>query len=221
MNFRIFSKSKTPLPPADSADWYDPLIRYRAGDARAFDEIVEAFAPGIVRLFRRHGADPSTADDLAQEVFVRLLKTESHYESRGKLQVYLYRIARNVWLDWKRAANSRPPTRSLDLPMMDTGVPPLAILAHPAAGPMDAVVGRDASRALANLLSKLNERERVVLELAVFEGMRYCEVAKLLAIPEGTVKSRVFHAVRKLRALAATNLRTVDDGVGGGEAAAS
>lgn len=215
MKFRLFSRRKDSAAVAGAPA--DPLQRFREGDARAFDEIVDSFSPGIVRLFRRHGADPATADDLAQEVFIRLFKTESHYESRGRLQVYLYRIARNVWLDWKRAASSRPPTRSLDVPGVDAGMPPLALLVNPAIGPLEVVVGRDASRALAGLLARLNERDRTILELAVFEGMRYAEVAEALSIPEGTVKSRVFHAVRKLRALAAGagDLRAAGDSSSG------
>ncbi|MBI3820344.1 MAG: RNA polymerase sigma factor [Planctomycetes bacterium] len=193
----------------------DPLQRFREGDACAFDEIVESFAPGIVRLFRRQGADTSTADDLAQEVFIRLLKTDAGYESRGKLQLYLYRIARNVWLDWKRSNGSRPAARSLDFPVAEVGVPPLALLAHPACGPVDAVVGRDAARALSSLMMRLSERERTVLELTIFEGMRYADAARVLSIPEGTVKSRVFNAMRKLRAWASTGVNSVESGSGG------
>lgn len=199
MKFRPFANKtepkKTPAPTRPT----DALERFRAGDARAFEEIVEAHAPGIVRLFRRHGADPATADDLAQEVFVRLFRTQAHYESSGRLQVYLYKIARNVWLDWRRSLGSRPRARSLDAPVGAPGSAPLEFLCHPAVGPAEALAGRDAARALAGLLARLGDGERIVLELALFEGMRYSQIADALLIPEGTVKSRVFHAIRKLR----------------------
>lgn len=179
----------------------DPLARFRAGDAAAFDEIVHAYAPSLVRRFRRQGVDPSTADDLAQEVFVRLIKTHSSYESRGRLQVYLYRIARNVLLDWRRARSARP-SRSLESAASQAGAPPLAVLAHPAVGPPEILAGRDAARALTSLLRRLSEGERAVLELSIFDGMPYAEIAHALQIPEGTVKSRVFNALRKLRNMA-------------------
>ena len=70
---------------------------------------------------------------------------------------------------------------------------------HPAVGPAEILAGRDAARALTELLSRLADGERLVLELALFEGMRYADIADALLIPEGTVKSRVFHAIRKLR----------------------
>jgi RNA polymerase sigma-70 factor (ECF subfamily) len=73
-------------------------------------------------------------------------------------------------------------------------------LCHPAAGPAEAFAGRDAARILHELLSRLPEGERLVLELALFEEMPYADIATALLIPEGTVKSRVHHALRKLRA---------------------
>jgi RNA polymerase sigma-70 factor (ECF subfamily) len=200
MRFRPFAK-KTPPKGAAPAP-ADALTRFRSGDALAFDEIVDVHAPGIVRLFRRHGVDASMADDLAQEVFVRLFRTQANYESCGRLQVYLYKIARNVWLDWKRSMGARPAQRSIDAPLPDLGLAPLAILSHPAVGPAETLAGRDAARALTELLSRLGDGERLVLELALFEGMRYADIAEALLIPEGTVKSRVFHAIRKLRSWA-------------------
>ncbi|HKD99661.1 MAG TPA: sigma-70 family RNA polymerase sigma factor [Planctomycetota bacterium] len=180
----------------------DALARFRSGDPLAFDEIVDAHAPAIVRTFRRLGADPSTAEDLAQEVFVRLLRTRAAYEARGRLAVYLDRVARNVWVDHVRARVARPEASSIDAPAASGDGAIAMILAHPGAGPAEALSGRDAARALAALLAKLPEGERAVLELAVFEGLRYAEIADELSIPEGTVKSRVFSAVRRLRAAA-------------------
>jgi RNA polymerase sigma-70 factor, ECF subfamily len=179
----------------------DALARFRSGDPLAFEEIVEAHAPAIVRTFRRLGADAATAEDLAQEVFVRLLRTRAAYEARGRLAVYLDRVARNVWVDHVRARHARPDAASLDAPARNGGGAIAMILAHPAAGPVDALSGRDAARALVALLAKLPEGERAVLELAVFEGLRYAEIGEALSIPEGTVKSRVFSAVRRLRTL--------------------
>ncbi|MFN0204740.1 MAG: RNA polymerase sigma factor [Planctomycetota bacterium] len=204
MNLRSFFRKHPPEPNlkaanADGSEATDPLTRYRGGEMSAFDEMVESFAPRIVRVFRRFGADPSSADDLAQEVFVRLYKTNAHYESRGRLEVYLYRVARNVWIDWKRVQLSRGGLRSLDVTLPDFPEPVLSLLAHPAAGPLETLTGRDAARVLSMLLKRLPEGERLVLELSIFEGLRYSEISAALEIPEGTVKSRVFNAVRRLR----------------------
>jgi RNA polymerase sigma-70 factor, ECF subfamily len=185
----------------------DALSRFRAGDPLAFEEIVETHAPSIVRLFRRLGADAASAEDLAQEVFLRLLRTRSDYEPRGRLAFYLDRIARNLWTDHVRNAGSRPGERTLDEAAQGGDAGLALLLVHPAAGPADALAGRDAARALAALLRQLGDGERLVLELSVFEGLRYAEIAQSLSIPEGTVKSRVFYAVRKLRALAARSRR--------------
>lgn len=198
MKFGPFPRKQTPAP-APRAEG-DSLDRFRRGDPRAFEELVEEFAPGIVRLFRRHGVDPASSEDLAQEVFVRLYRTQSRYESTGRLKVYLYKIARNVWLDWRRMRTQRPRARSFESPGDLVGLAPAAYLRHPAIGPAEALAGRDAARLLHELLARLAEGERLVLELALFEEMPYAEIAATLLIPEGTVKSRVHHALRKLRA---------------------
>lgn len=195
----LFGKPKVPAPVAPGKPPEDLLERYRMGDAGAFNAIVESFAPRVVRLFRRYGVDPASADDLAQEVFVRLYKTQSRYESRGRLAVYLYRIARNVWIDWKRVQTNRGTMHSLDVPLPNLPEPRSALLAHPACGPLESLAGRDAARVLSGLLKRLPEGERLVIELAMFEGLRYSEISDALEIPEGTVKSRVFHAMRRLR----------------------
>ncbi|MBL8694858.1 MAG: sigma-70 family RNA polymerase sigma factor [Planctomycetes bacterium] len=196
---RWLGRREEKLPAAAPASETDPLDRFRAGEEGAFEELMDGFAPSVVRLFRRHGVDSSTAEDLAQEVFVRLLRTRAHYEGRGKLQVYLYRIARNVWRDWQRATATRPVARSLDAPPSASEVSLARMLAHPAVGPAEALASSDASRAMARLMLRLSEGERLVLELALFESLPYAEISEALGIPEGTVKSRVFHALRKLR----------------------
>ncbi len=184
---------------ASRSEGSDLLSRFRAGEARAFDDLVEQFAPSLVRLFRRHGVDAAHAEDLAQEVFVRLLRTQSSYTDRGRLHVYLHRVARNVWHDWRRAVASRPGARSIDGTAGGAGAPLMALLAHPSVGPAESLAGRDAARLLTDLLARLPEGERLVLELSLFDGLPYAQIAEALAIPEGTVKSRVFHALRRLR----------------------
>lgn len=201
-----------PRPPRDRSEAQapagaaaDPLSRYRAGDRQAFEEIVEEHAPFIVRVFRRLGAEAATADDLAQEVFVRLIRAGS-YESRGKLRVYLDRVARNVWIDHLRTRDSRPSTRSLDAPAPGGDALLRTLLAVPTAGPADVLAGADSGRVLNALVAKLPPGERLVFELAVFDRASYARVAATLGIPEGTVKSRMFHAVRRLRALASRSV---------------
>lgn len=169
----------------------DPFLRYRAGDPGAFEEIVGAFADRLVRFFRRLGGDAATAEDLVQEVFLKMVRGARDYEPRGRFDAYVFRVARNAWIDHVRAAQARPPVRPLEgafEPIPD-----------PAPGPGEKAGGSEEAGRVLAALARLPERERLVVELGLFQGLPYAEVSSILEIPVGTVKSRMFAAVRRLR----------------------
>lgn len=173
----------------------DPLLRYRAGEVGAFEEIVHAYADRLVRFFRRLGGDAATAEDLAQEVFLKMVRGARAYEPQGRFESFLFRIARNAWIDHVRARDARPRPRPIEGGKDREPIP----VPDPAPGPVErAGTVEDTERMLA-ALSRLPEGERLVVELGLFQGVPYAEVSTILEIPIGTVKSRMFSAVRRLR----------------------
>jgi RNA polymerase sigma-70 factor, ECF subfamily len=166
---------------------HDLLVRFQAGDAAAFDELVSSMAPRLKGYFMRLGAQPNTAEDLTQHVFLRVFQARHRYRPAGRLDAYLLRIAHNLWIDNRRK-------RRLVLAGDDL---PEAV--DPGPGPLSLAEQKDRGRMLRQGLELLDEPVRELLELAVLQRLPYADVAEILDIPVGTVKSRVFYSLRKLR----------------------
>jgi RNA polymerase sigma-70 factor (ECF subfamily) len=172
----------------------DPLAALRDGDNLVFETFVRTEAGTFTGWFRRQGASPEEAEDLTQEVFVRLVRGAPRYQPQDRLEAYCFRTARNVWIDRRRADNVR---------RHQGGVSDALLEDLPGREPEPeepAARNEEAQRALA-CLARLPEGQRQVFELGVVQELPYADIARLLAIPIGTVKSRMFHALERLRAL--------------------
>lgn len=188
------------LDPSLKGRWNperDPLRDLRGGDARAFEDFVRCWTPDLRSFFRRLGALPAEADDLVQETFLKLYRHAATYEAQGRFVPFAFRVARNAWIDRQRRRAVRPVAVETELADEDR----LASLASPDHGPLREASGREELDRLRLALLELSESHRLVFELGVLQERPYSEIAGILDIPVGTVKSRMFHAVRRLRAV--------------------
>jgi RNA polymerase sigma-70 factor (ECF subfamily) len=186
-------------PPAGGSA--DLLVRFRDGDEGAFREIVGTYEARLVQFFYRLCWDRDRAEDFTQDLFLKLVRGAARYRPEGRLSTFIYRVAKNLWIDQYRAARPQPRLYSLDQPVHG-GESTWAALA-PAADPdpmQRAVAGEEKAR-LRAALETLTEPHRLVFELAVYQGLPYAEVGEILDIPIGTVKSRMHNAVKALREL--------------------
>ena len=141
------------------------------------------FEPKLLNFFWRQGVSHFEGEDLVQETYLRLWKYRREYEPTAKLSTVLFLIARQVRVDALRRQTRRE--RREESWGKD----------RPSVQPPDACEREDVRWALA----RLSEPLRDVVELGVFQDLPYAEVAKVLGIPVGTVKSRMSNAIKKLK----------------------
>ena len=175
------------------------MLAFAGGDLDAFEEIVRRHELSLYNFFYRLVWERGTAEDLCQEVFMRLVTQAPNYEPRAKLSTYLYRIARSCWVDWLRQTKMARRMQSLDA-LGEGGQPLAERVAKRVEEPVDAVRKDEFIGALIGSIDALPEELKLVFILSEVRGMRYAEIAETLEIPEGTVKSRMFNALRRIRA---------------------
>lgn len=178
------------------------MRRVAADEPGAFERLVGRILPRLLGYLRRLGADAALAEDCAQEVLLKLYRVRATYVPRARFTTYLLHIARNHWIDVYRHRRLGPATFSSDaVPAGDEDAPggsaslPAREGREPGAG-----ADRDVLRAaLDRALARLSDEHREAFVLAHLDTLRYEEIASLLGVPVGTVKSRVHTAVRELR----------------------
>ena len=169
-----------------------------ADDHDAFARLVERWETPIQRLCARMTGDLHQAEDLAQEAFARVFAKRHAYEPTGKFSTWLWRIALNLCRDDLRRRRCRPES-SLDLG--EDGEGGSAELAGETPSPVEAAVALEQAEIVRRALLKLPEHHRTVVVLRHYEGLKFSEIAEVLGIPEGTVKSRMNEALSRLAVL--------------------
>lgn len=171
----------------------DPLLALQQGDPEPFEHFVRIHARTLIAFFRQRGASLGRSEDLAQEVFLKLYRSAERYLPEERFSSFCFRVARNAWIDECRRKGVRP--EFVQESEVAQGLDPGAPVRDPAAG----LVEEEEEASLQRLLATLPESHRAVFELAVLGELGYAEIGALLGIPVGTVKSRMFYAVRRLR----------------------
>lgn len=165
--------------------------RLRERDSNALAAVYDRYGKLVYSLFLRITRDPSAAEDLVQELFLRVWNHASDFDpQRGALGIWILSIARNMAVDYTRSADVKFAARLRSLDHTD----PLPLALH--ANSAEPIV--ECSQAIS--ASHLNDNERRVLELAYFEGLSQSEIAARMNQPLGTVKSWTRSALDRLRA---------------------
>lgn len=183
--------SQPPQGVARIAGEADLVARTLAGERAAFGELVERYAPQARRVARAVLGDPDEADDAAQDGFLSALVKLGQYDARRPFGPWLMRIVANAATDRRRRRQVRR-VEPLDPGLVGGGPRPDA-----------EAVRSELGERLRAALAELPPRRRTAVVLFDVEGYSHAEIAGMLGIPEGTVRSEVFHARRRLRALLA------------------
>jgi RNA polymerase sigma-70 factor (ECF subfamily) len=167
---------------------YSLVSRCMRGDETAWEEMVRLHTRRVYGLCYRFTNSGSEAQDLTQEVFLRVFRTLQTFRSaEGSFGTWLARVARNLLIDHYRRTRQERVTDSIEgqLPMLEE------VGAASSVRPDTAVAGREASEILQATLQRLSPDLREAVILRDLQEMEYREIAGVLNIPEGTVKSRI------------------------------
>lgn len=182
-------------PDADQA----LMLAFQRGDPSAFRSLYERNAPAMIAYCRQLTRDAARAEELAQDVFLKVHAARDRYRPTARFKTFLYRIASNHCLNELRrpehALRARPgpaPTREGRGP--DDAGPDLDAVASDAATPEEAATASALERAFAAVLDRLPEKQRAALLLCRFEGLSYEEIASVLDTTVPAVKSLVHRA---------------------------
>lgn len=170
------------------------LADHIAGNADAFDQIVRRYADELYGFLYRFAGNAALADDLVQETFVQVHTAAASFDAARNFKPWLYTIAANKARDQLRSRGRRG-MFSLDTQAGDDG-PTGAELVTAEDESQDEVVARKERRAqVREVIADMPEHLRLILTLGYFQQLPYADIAEILGIPVGTVKSRLHSAV--------------------------
>jgi RNA polymerase sigma-70 factor, ECF subfamily len=169
------------------------------GDDSAFGYLVEKFRRPIISFMYRMTHNQAIAEELAQEVFLRVYRSRSSYQAEAKFSTWLYRIATNLAVNHARDTRSErtAPTVNLDEPDPETGTTPDVADATPT---IEAdILREERMAAIRKHVMALPERQRVAVLMHKYQGFDYKEIGNVLKLSESATKSLLFRAYETLR----------------------
>lgn len=175
------------------------MARVKLDDQEAFGALTERHKPWLTRLLYHLFWSREEAEDGAQEVLLRLWLARGRYEPTANLKTFLFTIARNYWHNRSTRVIRRQPVVSLEEQFGPGTRAVIERLADRSPTPEQQVMERYEVFRIRRAVDSLPEKQRMVFILSQYGDMRYAEIAELLEIPEGTVKSRMATAVQVLR----------------------
>jgi RNA polymerase sigma-70 factor (ECF subfamily) len=161
--------------------------RFRGGDRAAFDQLVRRHQKGVWHLVRRYVKRDADAFDVTQQAFVRAFRGLAAFRGAASVRSWLYRIAINCALSWLRDHRREEPTELAEDALVDV---------NPAC---ERLIGGERGAQLRAAIEQLPPKQKLVLELRVFDDLSFREVAELADCTENTAKVNFHYAVKRLR----------------------
>jgi RNA polymerase sigma-70 factor (ECF subfamily) len=175
------------------------MLRVKAGDESAFTYLVQKYRRPLVGFMYRLCHNPATAEELAQEVFLRVYRSRATYEPSAKFSTWLYRIATNLAVNHARDTRHERPEKTvrLDEPDQETGTTP--DLADNSLSAEEQIMRRERLAAIRSKVNALPERQRLAVMMHKYQQMDYRQIAAVMKLSESATKSLLFRAYETLR----------------------
>lgn len=176
------------------------MQRVRDDDNGAFEELVEKYQHRLVAVLNHVVGNTTEAEDLAQEVFLRVYRARKKYRARSKFSTWLFTIANNLALNAIRQRQRRP---AVPLEVHDSGPlgprPAEQLVRDRARQPMQQMQQQEIAEFVRQAVESLNERQRIAVVLNKFEEMNYSDIAEVMGLSTKAVKSLLSRARTNLR----------------------
>ena len=192
---RAFTPAATGAELSDA----DVMLRVKTGDRGAFDYLVQKYRRPMVSFMYRMARNTGAAEDLAQEVFLRVYRSRESYEASAKFTTWLYRIATNLAVNHARDTRHERPevTVSLDEPDEDTGT--TLELPDGSLNAEQIMMRRERMLAIRHRVEALPEQQKLAVIMHKYQQMDYKQIAEVLKKSESATKSLLFRAYESLR----------------------
>ncbi len=177
------------------------MVAFRNGEGRAFAPLVQRYQRGLFNFILRSVQNRSRAEEMLQDVFMKVVKAKNRYEQTARFSTWIYTIARNLCVDESRRRKHRDGP-SLDAPRGRGGEAGTSLLDRTAAkqiGTDAAAEGPRIQRRMAAAIERLPDDQREVFLMRQLSGLSFKQIGKVVGAPENTVKSRMRYALEKLR----------------------
>jgi len=176
------------------------MLRVKAGDQSAFDYLVQKYRRPLVSFMYRMARNSAAAEDLAQEVFLRVYRSRESYEASAKFTTWLYRIATNLAVNHARDTRHERPevSVSLDETSDDSSTTTLQ-LPDGSLTAEQAMVQQERLQAIRSKVEALPEQQRLAVIMHKYQQMDYKQIAEVLKKSESATKSLLFRAYETLR----------------------
>jgi len=176
------------------------MLDVKAGDELSFELLLHRYRTPLVHFLYRMVRDQASAEDLAQEVFLRVYRAREQYEPSAKFTTWMFRIATNLALNAKRDGRYRQMEVSIGQPgETDEGHPASVEVADDQPGIESELIARDRTAMIRRAIEALPDKQRAAVLLHKYQEMGYDEIAKILQCSESALKSMLFRAYETLR----------------------
>jgi RNA polymerase sigma-70 factor (ECF subfamily) len=180
----------------------DLITRAAGGDPTAFGAIVERYRSMVYRVAYQFAGNHHDAEDIAQEVFIKVYRSLDRFRQDAQLTSWLYRIAMNACIDHRRRRSPAATAAS-----GEEAEQTLLNTPEEAPGPEERAYAGELGEVLESEVARLPAGQRIVFIMRHHQGLKLCEIAEALGLAEGTVKRQLHAAVHRLReALTAANV---------------
>jgi len=169
------------------------LLHIKDNDKTAFEELYHLYKIPLGNFFYRLSNNRGITEDCLQEVFCRIWSARSSYQPRAKAITYLFQIAKNYWINEGKRLKQKP------IPFSSITGEEVNRPDNTQLKPDEKIISEELKTSVNEAIAGLPERERLVLVMSQYQGLKYSEIAEIMEIAEITVKTRMAKALERLK----------------------